>query len=227
MTPPRFLVSLVKLLLPRASREHVLGDLHERYASPIGYVRDAASVVPAEIIGQIRKSTPLPYIALEAFLVYASFFAAPRLFGDADGPFFPSLHPAPPGSIWSHASTSQLLCLTAVVMAGLLWRDAHPESIFSQRKMIAAQKEAGLRLSRVPFFAALRLTAGTYLVIYFSCGAVTFTQVFLFHRLESVFPGITTMTRGEILCGLSVITLRLWIAMRQRSLNERKLKHQN
>ena len=47
VTPPKFLVFLVRLLLPRICREHVLGGLYERYRSPFGYAADAAGAVPA------------------------------------------------------------------------------------------------------------------------------------------------------------------------------------
>ena len=84
-TPPKFLEFLVRLLLPRACREHVLGDLHERYRSPFRYAEDAASAGPASILGQIRRTTPAPFLLLEGLLVYASFFAAALSLRRIDG----------------------------------------------------------------------------------------------------------------------------------------------
>jgi len=214
MTPPRFLVFLVKLLLPRACREHVLGDLHERYTSPLGYLRDAASVVPAEIIGQIRRATPLYYLPIQALLVYASFFEEARLFGDSSSW----------DTHWAHADAHRLLCATAVVMAGLIWRDAYP--LFFQRKII--RRRPGLRVSRLrlKLLAAEALAADTYLAIYFWCALANAAQE-LFFRSTPVFPSIMTRPGSYILCWLAVIPLRLWIATHSRSSAARKLKHQN
>ena len=64
MTPPKVLVFLVRLLLPRTCREHVLGDLHERYRSPFGYAADGANAIAAAIVGQIRRATPARFLLL-------------------------------------------------------------------------------------------------------------------------------------------------------------------
>lgn len=215
MTPPGFLVFLVKRLLPRACREYVLGDLHERYTSPLGYVRDAASVIPAEIIGQIRKAMPLYYLPIEALLVYASFFAAARLYGDTTR--------SDPD--WIYAFPPQLLCATAAVMAGLLWREAYPQSIFSLR---GARRRDGMRLSRLRLrlSAAGALTLTTYFAIYFSCELPSATQD-LFFSSTPVFPSIMTKPGGYLLCCLAVVPFRLWIATRRQSFVNHRLKNQN
>jgi len=84
--PPQSLKRAVELLLPRHSREHILGDLEERYVSPAAYLRDAASAIPAAVLNQILKSTPLSFLALEALSVYTSIFAAWFLLQSLDGP---------------------------------------------------------------------------------------------------------------------------------------------
>jgi hypothetical protein len=119
VTPPKFLESLVRRLLPPAVREQVLGDLHERYESPLEYIADAASVVPAAIFSQLRRSTPIPFRLLEALIIYSSIFAGARL---------PIEFDAPP-------NPSQVAHLTMVAQAGLLWHDIYyvrpPESELS------------------------------------------------------------------------------------------------
>jgi len=116
VTPPNFLESLVRRLLPPAVREQVLGDLHERYESPLGYIADAASVVPAAIFSQLRRATPVPFRLLEALIIYSSFFVAARLLDGLYGPPDPS----------------QVARLAMIAMAGLLWHDIYyvrpPES---------------------------------------------------------------------------------------------------
>src|SRR5580704_16095277 len=101
------IMSVTRWLLPPAYREHVLGDLHERYRSPLGYMVDAAAAVPAAMIGQMLRVTPFPFILLEAILIYASFFIA--------GYSQRSL-----GPIWADAQPSQLAAMTGIVMIGLL-----------------------------------------------------------------------------------------------------------
>ena len=44
--PPYIIEAVVSALLPASRRDDVLGDLHERYTSPLGYLRDAAQLVP-------------------------------------------------------------------------------------------------------------------------------------------------------------------------------------
>jgi hypothetical protein len=54
--PAAFLERFVGRLLPRASREHVLGDLSERYTSPLRYITDAGRTVPFVLGSQLRRS---------------------------------------------------------------------------------------------------------------------------------------------------------------------------
>jgi hypothetical protein len=106
----------VRRLLPPAVREQVLGDLHERYESPLKYIADAVSVVPAAIFSQLRRSTPIPFRLLEALIIYTSIFAGARLPIDFDRPPDPS----------------QMALLTMLALAGLVWHDIYyvrpPES---------------------------------------------------------------------------------------------------
>jgi hypothetical protein len=121
--PPRFLEFVAGLLLPRDYREQVLGDMRERYTSPLGYVADAASAVPAAIIGQIRRATPPAFLLLEALLVYASYFGAALCLRLIDGP----------------PDFLQAAGITGVVMLGLLLRDAYyPRPSPSRRILIAS-----------------------------------------------------------------------------------------
>jgi hypothetical protein len=57
--PPAFLERLVGRLLPRASREHVLGDLAERYSSRALYIIDAGRTIPFVVGSQVRRSRVL------------------------------------------------------------------------------------------------------------------------------------------------------------------------
>ena len=75
-SPPRVLEAMVGLLIPPACREHVLGDLHERYQSPRRYVADAMFTVLSVVLSRIRRTTDPQLLAMEAFAVYVSFLCA-------------------------------------------------------------------------------------------------------------------------------------------------------
>ena len=49
--------SVVGLFVPPLTREHVLGDLAERYTSSGQYLLDALRTVPAVVISQIRRTS--------------------------------------------------------------------------------------------------------------------------------------------------------------------------
>jgi hypothetical protein len=199
------MVSVTKWLLPPACREHVLGDLQERYRSPLGYLADAVGAVPAAMIGEILKATPLPFIVLEAILVYASFFVA--------GYSQLSL-----GPIWADAQPSQLAAMTGIVMAGLLLRDSRgmQPTLSAFRQILALRNETGLKLTpfHLKLFTVLQLSGGVYLAIFFSTGVAWMWQS-LFHT--HLFPGIMTSQRGVFIAGLSICPLRIWLGMRRRS----------
>jgi hypothetical protein len=73
MFPLQWLEALFRLLLPPASREHVLGDLHERCKSPQQYLMEAASVLGPVVISRVRRTTDLQVFFIEVIAVYLSF----------------------------------------------------------------------------------------------------------------------------------------------------------
>lgn len=72
------LEALVAPLIPRACREEVLGDLHERNANGDcnAYLRDAILTVPLVIASRIRRTSDLRQLSMYAVVLYFSFFAA-------------------------------------------------------------------------------------------------------------------------------------------------------
>jgi len=55
--PPVRLESAIGLVVPPVAREHVLGDLAERYSSSGQYVLDALRTVPSVVVSQIRRTS--------------------------------------------------------------------------------------------------------------------------------------------------------------------------
>jgi hypothetical protein len=74
--PPKVLESLAKALIPPACREEVLGDLYERYKSPVQYLGDLLSTLPFVTLSRIMRNTPIQLLLMDALLVYGSFLAA-------------------------------------------------------------------------------------------------------------------------------------------------------
>jgi hypothetical protein len=104
--PPRLLEYLVSVLVPVNYREQVLGDLSERYRSPLRYLADAASAVPAAIICQMRRTIPFPVLFLQTCCVCLSFLTAAVCLRRVE-----------------RQSLSQIAATTALVTSGLLlWR---------------------------------------------------------------------------------------------------------
>lgn len=74
--PSRAAEMLVTLLTPPAAREHVVGDLRERYTSPSGYLFDAVTAIPMVVVSRIRRTSDGQVFLMEAFVLYLSFLAA-------------------------------------------------------------------------------------------------------------------------------------------------------
>ncbi len=74
--PPKILEGLAKVLIPPACREEVLGDLHERYKSPLQYMGDLLSTVPLITLSRVARITDIRLLVTDALLVYGSFLAA-------------------------------------------------------------------------------------------------------------------------------------------------------
>jgi hypothetical protein len=68
--PPVLVERVVRFLTPPSAREEVVGDLSERYRSPVQYLGDATVTVPFVIASQIRRSSNLPVLGLQAFILF-------------------------------------------------------------------------------------------------------------------------------------------------------------
>jgi hypothetical protein len=112
MRPPKLLENLFRLLLPPVSREHVLGDLQERYTSPQAYAIEALSVLGPVIISRIRRTTDIQVFLMETLTVYLSFAAAGWYLGEQ---YF----------LYHHAGFVRLAVPTSVAVVSLLFCNAY------------------------------------------------------------------------------------------------------
>lgn len=106
--PPRLLIGLAERLIPPDAREAVLGDLWERYRSPLQFAGQALSVLPFLVFAQVIRRSSWPILGVQMFIL----FACLRGF-------------APPGSVslpppWARAGLPTLCAFLALV-----WHDAY------------------------------------------------------------------------------------------------------
>lgn len=106
------LEAIVEVFIPPACREEVLGDMREKYASPMQYIGLAMCVVPCVIFSRIRRTSDPLMRLTEGLLIYGSFLAA-TWYTDR------SLLVKPEGFLWVALPTAANL---ADLMFADLWR---------------------------------------------------------------------------------------------------------
>jgi hypothetical protein len=74
--PSKIAEAVVSVLVPPACREEVVGDLHERFKSPLQYAADALHTVPLVIISRMRRTADPQILVVQAFALYMSFLGA-------------------------------------------------------------------------------------------------------------------------------------------------------
>ena len=74
--PSKCAEAVVAFLLPRSCREEVLGDLYERYKSPLQYAADAVFTVPLVIASRIRRNSDPQIVLIEVLTMYLAYWAA-------------------------------------------------------------------------------------------------------------------------------------------------------
>ena len=79
--PPVLIDAIVRTLIPPACREHVVGDLWERYRSPLRFLLDAARTVPFVIASQIRRTSTVGSVLIQAFLMFVGIGIGSRRLG--------------------------------------------------------------------------------------------------------------------------------------------------
>ena len=86
--PPKAIERFVAILIPPACREHVVGDLRERYTTTAYYIAESIVTIPFVVYSRIRRTTDSGVLLLEALALYISLFASawafdrPFLYGD-------------------------------------------------------------------------------------------------------------------------------------------------
>jgi hypothetical protein len=119
--PPALIDAAIRLLTPPACREHVLGDLWERYSSPRQYVADALRTLPYVVASQIRRTADPLWLLMQIVPVFVAF-----------GGLRPALDGTGPSG-WARAAAPTLSVTLALVL-----RDAYRNSArLSSRRALA------------------------------------------------------------------------------------------
>jgi hypothetical protein len=92
----------------------VLGDLEERYTSPLSYLVDGFSVLGPVIISRIRRTTDIQVFLMETLTIYLSFTATSWWLGER-------------GFLFDHAGFVRLALPTSVAVVALLFCNAYSD----------------------------------------------------------------------------------------------------
>jgi hypothetical protein len=134
--PHPLVEAFIGRLLPPACREHVLGDLHERYVSASQYVHDVVRTIPFAIWGQIRRTSSAPLAIAEAGVVYVAFLSALGLFDH---------------SVVSNSSAPLRAAIPALAaLAGVVLRDAWIGRRPRPNALTAADAVLGIACAALP-----------------------------------------------------------------------------
>jgi hypothetical protein len=109
--PAKVAEAIVSFLIPPACREEVVGDLHERYRSPLHYCADALTTIPFVIASRIRRTSDPQILLVHAFSLFLSFLGAATF---KDRAF-----------LNQHSSLLRLAIPTGVALVGLILEDAY------------------------------------------------------------------------------------------------------
>jgi hypothetical protein len=74
--PPALMEAVVRLLTPEACREHVLGDLCERYRSRRQYAFEALTTLPFVVASRIRRTSSIGLLTLQVIGVCVGFWTS-------------------------------------------------------------------------------------------------------------------------------------------------------
>lgn len=124
---------LVALLVPPACREEVVGDLHERYQSPLQYGLEATRTVPLVIASRIRRTADPHVLLVQALTLYLSILLAAWL---VDRPF-----------LWEEWSPVRLCIPVGAILLGLILEDAYADPTSDRRWTAVRGPMLGLTLA--------------------------------------------------------------------------------
>ena len=121
--PPELMERIVRLLVPPASREHVMGDLSERYRSPGQYLIEALRSLPFIIVSQARRACNFGRSAIGAYTLFVML----------------NMHP---GDNWLAAALPTFVGVIALVLRDV-YRAPSESSVVTRRPALLAVGDVG------------------------------------------------------------------------------------
>ena len=179
--PSKTAEAVIAVLLPPACREEVLGDLHERYTSPLQYISDAMRTVPLVILSRIRRTADPQVLLIRAFAVYVSFLGAAGL---SDGTFLRE----PWGLL-------RLAIPAAMVMLGLILEDTYAPPGSQSALNLARGPVLGLVLalaSQGTFWISAPDLAAPRWTMFYGCAL----SLLLSSAIRMFFPPVADQLQG-------------------------------
>ena len=185
--PPALIDWLVTTLIPPAQREAVIGDLWERYSSPMRFLLEGVQVMPHVVASQIRRTSSFAVLALQGFALFACL-----------GGFIPDLAGAAVPH-WARAAVP-----TAAALLGLLLLGAYRTP--SQRPLLSGALDATVAaVATILAEAALTALTAAHMVgpgwLYLQQGivmGVTALPVLLILRVASGVDSQSRLTDGDV-----------------------------
>jgi len=181
MHPSKQAELLLGILIPPACREEVLGDLYERYRSPLRYAWDAICIVPLVILSRIRRTSDPLVVLTQSLALYTSFLCAARIAS-------PKLLVEPWGLL-------RLAAPVFVTLAGIALDDAyaHPSRPSALGPIRAALTGIGLALwSQVLLWAGASEFSIPYATMAYGCAL----SLLLATGVRILFPPAGNQLRG-------------------------------
>ncbi len=196
MPAPKYLEKPLGWLLPPACREHVLGDLQERYKSPKSYLVDALPVLPPVIVSRIRRTTDFQGFLIQTFSVYLSFTTT-------------AWYLARQGFLYEHAGFARLAVPTIVAGVALLFCNAYSDP---ERRYLSKPILQGAGSISLAFLlqAVIFDTQGSFAVPFWIMLYGSFSSVLLLSTLRMLFPPVLNRPK------LAPLNLRRPLQSRER-----------
>jgi hypothetical protein len=173
--PSRAAEAIVAFFVPPACHEEVVGDLHERYRSPVHYGLDALSSVPLVIASRIRRTADPQVLLMHAFALYLSFVGAAWF---QDQPFMRSQ--------WG---LLRLAVPVGVVLLGIILDDAYARPGRRAAMGLVRGPVLGLALallSQSVFWAANAPVGVPRQILFYGCGM----GLLLSSAIRQLFPPV-------------------------------------
>lgn len=197
LSPPKKLEAAVAFFIPAASREHVLGDLHERCRSPWQYAREALRTVPMVVLGRMLRTARPEVVALEGAALCLVYWIA----------------------AWQAGAADLLRVVTAAMigLAALLVRDAYCAADQGPRPVTALE---GALLALLVQLSMAALGWGLAIPAKAS-GMACFLSAALIFAMRMMYPGQrTARPLTQSLAEVPGRALRFERMVRQRNLRE-------